>query len=476
MDFKGGNKAMKRYVACILGILMVLTLPELFVLHQRLVSPITKSPTSQRGYGLQASVINVSEENANRLEKRKKASAFERPKGRNESAFAFQASTQLRTVVTNQSNSASAYNKPFSDSQGANTSDRFLFPVHLWDGGPNWNYLSFRMLIAYAITHKRNIVMIPFHNHFVKGFTKGWRSFNETFDVKALRAVVPMVTPELYIDECGTRIDFLVQFPIASCGTDAKKRKREQYDRARMDFKKLWGIDLPDTRHENRNLTETASEMMDADKIRCLAIHGPRKIPHFLTEKEEEVLKQVDRYFLRAAYIREMGIRVKSLLCGGKPYIAIHWRNRTGEMIEFHSINCNPMEVCLRKFEMLSNASQVIAESVGQFMKKVGIDCVYVAVPPRRQEFVERLRNIVPHVYTAYFITARDSLELQHLEDDNYVLSLVEQEVCQNAEVFLRCGVSNWSQFVQISRENLGKEVAYLRDIPGIPKEIYELI
>ncbi|XP_070573856.1 uncharacterized protein [Ptychodera flava] len=142
---------------------------------------------------------------------------------------------------------------------------------------------------------------------------------------------------------------------------------------------------------------------------------------------------------------------------------------RTHFRVEFLAM-CNPMEICLRDFEMLSNASQVIAESVGQFMKNVSIDCVYVAVPPRRQEFVERLQNIEPHVYTANFITSR--LELQHLEDDNYVLSLVEQEVCENAQVFLRCGLSNWSEFVHIGRENLGKEVVYLRDIPGIPKEI----
>ncbi|XP_070564572.1 uncharacterized protein [Ptychodera flava] len=477
MDFKVGEKAMKRYVVCIMGMLVVLTLPQLFVLYQRLVS---HSHISQRGHGLQASVTSVREEDANLRERKGYASSFKSPVGRNESAYTFQyfhqASTPLRTIVTNQSNSASAYNKPSSDLQRRNTPDRFLFPVHAWDGGPNWNYLSFRMLIAYAITHKRNIVMVPFHNHFVEGFTKGWRSFNETFDVKALRTIVPMVTPELYIDECGHRIDFLVQFPIAKCRAAVKKRKREQYDRTRTDLRELWGIDLPNSRQGNRNLRETAREMMDADKIRCIAIHGPRRIPHFLTEKEEEVLKEVDRYFLRAAYIREMGIHVKSLLCGGKPYIAIHWRNRTGEMVEFYSIDCNPMEVCLRDFEMLSNASQVIAESVGQFMQNLGIDCVYVAVPPRRQEFVERLRNIVPHVYTANFITSRDSKELQDLEDDNYVLSLVEQEVCMNAQVFLRCGLSNWSEFVQIGRDSLGKEVVYLRDIPGIPKEIYKLI
>ncbi|XP_070572434.1 uncharacterized protein [Ptychodera flava] len=357
-----------------------------------------------------------------------------------------------------------------------NTSTRLLFPVHFWEGGPNWNYLSFRMLVAYAITHNRSIVMIPFHNHFVKGFTKGYRPFEETFDINRLRKIVPVVTPEFYKEVCGASIDFLVQFPISKMRKAMRKENRKRYERTRGDFKKLWDIHLPDTKRKRRNFTETERQMMKADEIRCLGIYGPRQIPNFLTEKEKAVFKHIDRYFRLSENIRSMGATVKSLLCGGKPYIAIHWRNRTGEMVEYHSIDCKTEEQCLHNLAMLSNASQVIAEAVGQFMKNLGIDCVYVAIPPRRQEFVERLRNIVRHVYTAHFITSRDNAELRRLEDDNYVLSLVEQEVCQGAEVFLRCGVSNWSEFVQIGRESLGKEVAYLRDIPNIPEEIYEFI
>ncbi|XP_070572437.1 uncharacterized protein [Ptychodera flava] len=301
----------------------------------------------------------------------------------NESVHVFQNPVQGSAVESSQSTLIPE--KPSFYSQNTSTSDhRYLFPIHFCEGGPNWNFLSFRMLVAYAITHNRSIVTIPFRNHHLNNFTKLWRSFEETLDISQLRKIVHMVTPEVYIEKCGSTINTFVQYPISTLPEISKKDNRRQYEKTRDIVKELWGIDLPDTSHKNRTVTETEQQMMKADDIRCLAIHGPLQIPHFLTEKEFGVLNLVDSHLLKAEHIRKMSAYVISALCGGKPYIALHWRNRTGEMIEFHSIFCNPMEVCIHKLEMLSNASQIIAESVGQFMKDRGINCVYVSVPPRK--------------------------------------------------------------------------------------------
>ncbi|XP_070573681.1 uncharacterized protein [Ptychodera flava] len=462
------KKAVKRMVALILGILIMV------FLYKRLVP---QSYTSKHAQRMQTYVIstisgNVSSQLGSGKVKPTKDDQF---KERNESVHVFQNKVHGSAVESNQSTLIP--DKPPSYSQNTSISDRrYLFPIHFCEGGPNWNFLSFRMLVAYAITHNRSIVTIPFRNHHLNNFTKLWRSFEETLDISQLRKIVDVVTPEVYKAECGSNISTFVQYPISQLREISKKENRGQYKQTRKLVKELWGIDLPDTSHKNRTVTETEQQMLNADDNRCLAIHGPRQIPHFLTEKEFGVLNLVDSHLLKAKHIRKMSAYVISALCGGKPYIALHWRNRTGEMIEFHSIYCNPMEVCIRNLEMLSNASQIIAESVGQLMKDRGIDCVYVSVPPRKQEFVERLRNVVPRVHTANFIKSLNSEELRSLENDEYILSLVEQEVCEGAEVFLRCAVSSWSEFVRIRRDNIGKEVGYLRDLPGVPKEIFTLI
>ncbi|XP_070573640.1 uncharacterized protein [Ptychodera flava] len=466
---------MKRRRVLIFSILVFIASVEFLLLRRRRLS---NGSDIQEGYEMQkTSGIGISGYNSEQKERH-----VDRSNVSNESTLEFQLKTVLpiknstTTTTVNANRNAFISDQPFSDLLTSRTSTaRYLFPVQFWEGGPNWNYLSFRRLVAYAIKHNRTLVMIPFHNHHVQGWEKGWRSLEETLDVGKLSEIVSMVTPESYKEDCGDKVDLLVQFSVTEMTDVLRKFHRTQYERTREDFEDLWEIHLPDTRGNRRNPKEVARQLGEADNVRCLGINGPLLIKELLIENESYVLKVVDNFFLRAEYIRKMGDKIKSAVCGGRPYVAIHWRNRTGESCEFNSL-FRSKEQCFRNLRLLSSVSRMIAEAVGRFMKTRGIECVYVAAPPRRQEFIERLRDVVPCVYTASFMTSRKSSDFRRLEDDNYILSLVEQEVCTGAEVFLSCGRSNWSDFVRVGRELVGSEVYYLGDLPGVPKEIYRFI
>ncbi|XP_070573641.1 uncharacterized protein [Ptychodera flava] len=479
---------MNRRVAWILGPLTLFTVSELFFLYHRLMS--LDLPGNNKSGRKMSDAVHVREDTSDFVDKI--GVTYQIADASEQETTMVQISPnpamgkyldrinspgfESTLMATPDDKHSATTDESTSDSLKAmGSTRRYLFPVQFWEGGPNWNYLSFRRLVAYAITHNRTIVMIPFHNHFIEGWAMGWRSFEETLDVDKLRKIVPLVTPQTYKEDCGNAVEFLVQFPLSRMKKSFRRFHRSQYERTRTDFEDLWGIELPDTSHISRTLAETALQVKKADDVRCLAIHGPLKIDDLMIANEPDVLKVVDRVFLRAEYIRRMGNRVKSKMCGGKPYIAIHWRNRTGEACEFNLV-LNGAERCAGDLLTLSNASQSIAEAVGVLAKDLGIDCVYIAAPPRRQAFVDSLRNTVPNVATAFDITAMTDKKLRRLRKDNYKLSLVEQEVCAGAELFLSCGRSNWSDFVRIGRELVGRKVLYLRDLLGVPKEIYQLI
>ncbi|XP_077996472.1 uncharacterized protein LOC144449771 [Glandiceps talaboti] len=449
----------------ILGALLLMAFPELFYLHRRLVNSRYEQNVD----------ISISSEWKN--DTYGDSSTFSDLFLGDDDGGKQQADEISILSVTRDENTENFGIAP-SRSHEANTvleRTQYLFPVHFWEGGPNWNYLSFRRDIAYALTHNRTLVMIPFHNHHILGWERGWRSFKNTFDVDKLRELVRLVSPQTYKEDCNASMELLIQFTLSQRNTVMRKHHREQYERTRTDFLDLWGIHLPDTSQKRRNKTELDKQIRSAENVPCLGINGPLQVNDLQIPNEDEVLRVVDMYFKPAEYIRRLALLVKKNICSGKPFVAIHWRNRTGEACEFGMV-LNAADACPQTMPLLTNASDRTAEAVSQLMRRRDIYCVYVAAPPRHQAFIDRLKDKVSHVYTADDIVSLDSKVLQHLKKDNYKLSLVEQEFCAKADIFLSCGRSNWSDFVRNRRDIHGKDTSYLRDLPGIPEEIYNLI
>ncbi|XP_077868821.1 uncharacterized protein LOC144359581 [Saccoglossus kowalevskii] len=353
----------------------------------------------------------------------------------------------------------------------------YLFPVTFWEGGPNWNYKSFRLLLIYAIHHNRTIVTIPFHNHHIQGWYLGWRSFQETFDLGSLRKIVSIVTPEEYGRQCNNTIDLLLQFPFSTM-----KQKynfyRSQYERTRNDFMDLWNISLPSLRNNPHTVEESTSRIQSANDTVCLGIHDPLEIPQIrsIEDVTNEASLSVDKHLKRAPDIRNLGTQIKNVLFGNKTYAALHWRNKTGEICEFN-MSLPHITDCSERLFLLSKLSDKIDNNIKKYMMKHRIECIYIATPPRDQVLIHKLKKRISCLATAKDIYRINNGEYEKMETDNYRLSLVEQEICEGSDLFLACSRSNWSDMVRYSRDVLHKLTIELRQlVPDLPKTIYGVI
>ncbi|XP_002733963.2 uncharacterized protein LOC100374416 isoform X2 [Saccoglossus kowalevskii] len=191
-----------------------------------------------------------------------------------------------------------------------------------------------------------------------------------------------------------SEVNFLIQFNMSRYSESLSKFYRSQYERTRDDFNSLWGIRLPNISDAQSfiNKANPATNLDVVSDIRCLGVHGPLQIKNLDIPGEIDLYKTVDKNFVRTEYVRNTADRLSDNICLGKPYVCIHWRNRTGEICEFNLL-LNGAENCPHTMPLLSGSSNKTAQAVRDFMQSKRIKCAYVAAPPRQQEFIDDLRS-----------------------------------------------------------------------------------
>ncbi|XP_077862898.1 uncharacterized protein LOC144345214 [Saccoglossus kowalevskii] len=58
------------------------------------------------------------------------------------------------------------------------------------------------------------------------------------------------------------------------------------------------------------------------------------------------------------------------------------------------------------------------------------------------------------------------------LTTDEYMMSLLEQEICYRSAVFIGVDYSNWSDFIFDERQAEGRPSYHLNELPGVPEEL----
>lgn len=75
-------------------------------------------------------------------------------------------------------------------------------------------------------------------------------------------------------------------------------------------------------------------------------------------------------------------------------------------------------------------------------VSREGFALIYLATDSRREELIDALRAQLP------LKTADDFVALREISDDNYRLSLVEQELARRAGGFIGTELSTWSEMI----------------------------
>ncbi|XP_077865354.1 uncharacterized protein LOC144351952 [Saccoglossus kowalevskii] len=118
----------------------------------------------------------------------------------------------------------------------------------------------------------------------------------------------------------------------------------------------------------------------------------------------------------------------------------------------------------------LSELSVDIAAAIKNNLKEKHINNLYIATPEYKHEMVTILKKTLPQVKTENYI----NLPAKY-KGDNYVWSLVEQEIAQRANYFIGSSTSRWSFFVTFFRSSHNKSSIRLCNLPSFPMEAKEL-
>ncbi|XP_002742411.2 uncharacterized protein LOC100378301 [Saccoglossus kowalevskii] len=358
---------------------------------------------------------------------------------------------------------------------------KYLIAVNFLQGGPNFHYENFKLGLLYALHHKRAIFALPFANHYGLREQRFWWGFGETFDMGVLNNMIPVVSPKRFQEVCGGKINLMLVHPF----TERNQRSFEVYKKAfklsRTFMKDIVNIDLPPWESTPKSVTTSREQFFEqAEDARCLVMYKPLDFWKNIKEEIEPgrralLLSSIYKHLDRAPSVKEMADDILKNICDGKPFMSMHWRNRTGEICGRQLRNSDRLN-CDKLLPYISSASKKVVGGVKQIMIQHGLSCIYIAHPSYSSEIVTYMKEKIPNVYTSQNILAMNTPAVARLRRENYLLSLVEQEIVYRGVVFIASLTTNWSEFVADQRTVNHRETLFLHQIPGVPKQLYTLI
>ncbi|XP_077865446.1 uncharacterized protein LOC144352013 [Saccoglossus kowalevskii] len=353
---------------------------------------------------------------------------------------------------------------------------KYVLPLIAFQSGPNGIYNAFRRTMVFASIYERCLVIPPFRQHKLQDGVKTKRSFNETFDNQKILKVVDLCDLYEFRKQCGTTIplDWILFPPTKHTSSfpdnynpEVEKHYRKQSvllgDRYVSEFYNNTEISLPQPNVTLFHTQNTRKKIFNEfEKKRCV-IYFPAVKSTIATSAQQSY---VEKHLVRAPYIRRIAAQIITGLLA-EQYAVLHWRNKTGE----RCLSANGSYCSIRhakNLKLLKKDSKTIASSLHAYLEKAGLKYLYVAALPYEQFIVKSLRESLFFTYTvedAYNVSPL----LDHYRGDTYVLSLVEQEIAEQATMFIGTTSSSWTFFVENSRNLEGKKTVYIQKLPGIP-------
>ncbi|XP_077863937.1 uncharacterized protein LOC102803293 isoform X2 [Saccoglossus kowalevskii] len=118
---------------------------------------------------------------------------------------------------------------------------------------------------------------------------------------------------------------------------------------------------------------------------------------------------------------------------------------------------------------IVTAASGEIANAVATRLKQMNITKLYIAAPDYENEFINVMKKTLPGTKEAIDITLPEKYK-----NDNYVYSLVDQEIAQRSTYFIKSSSSVWSTFVDFFRV-ANNSTIILSQLPGYPESVKKL-
>ena len=330
---------------------------------------------------------------------------------------------------------------------------KLLYPIMI-QGGPNNQYQQFLESMALAKALRRKIVLAPFLSWPGGGDRQRVHAFEATFDVDAVKKFVDVVSTK-DMGEAGST--------IVSAG-GAKKPKHELKIICGMaGIRGGWcatqatstPLLTPAARQRCRTREKTWGSY-----ARCLSEHDDRVLGAALwvsmnglygqrALRKPRTLQAV-RALRRAPAIRAKAASLRRTLFGDRPYLCAHVRRvenaqrcRDGGSVRAPQVSCPPVKAGYV-------ATRRLAETLRTAAAAAGVADVYVSrVALRRGPFRGEGAALLGFLRNGSLTAASASADV---DVDNYMASLIEQELCERAAAFVGTADSTWTSLVAHQR------------------------
>nr|XP_006816514.1 PREDICTED: uncharacterized protein LOC102807931 [Saccoglossus kowalevskii] len=345
----------------------------------------------------------------------------------------------------------------------------YVIPQYSLGRGPSTAYKKIRWAVALAIHLNMGTVAMPIEGHKTQHKSSPIR-FEDTFDLDRLRQLIPVISPEEIACVCDTSlqndairmVDYNKNSPHLRFEVVELYPSLKYLDSHLPAFNNLLNVTMS---QKNVHIRDVDFKTIYASRP-CINI-----IPYEMNFKDKnEVHKLVDQYLVRVKYIRDIAKLIVNNICGGN-FAVMHWRNKTGE-------RCALFDMCsTTHFAHLPGLADsvvpLIVTGVINIMKANKQTCLYIAKPNYEQAIVQVFRNSSLMVYTLEDIIETIPDLRKYIHDD-YVISLIEQEIAERVPLFISSRSSNWSFYVEYTRHIRHMKTIGLDEIPGLPKNITE--
>ncbi|XP_070567187.1 uncharacterized protein [Ptychodera flava] len=351
--------------------------------------------------------------------------------------------------------------------------NRFLFPILHYGGGPSFQYRQLKLAIEFAVYTNRTIVLSDFRYH-RKGYIAGRALFEDTFNARVFKKLMPAVSIQDFREKCGPRVRTAWTFYHSTRYKD-NNSVADLYQQSRQWLLERANVQIPDVKSVSfpKSIPESWRKLEKTAADRCVVMVSPVGFESVQLPNKQMMSDAIDGHLVRTSVLQKAVVDVLARICDGNPILGFHWRNKTGEQCRIGKKGQSNDPVCNGLLQGQYKIVESIASHMSSIISQEETGCIFMASAPKEpRENV--LRQLAAHKLSK-LITIDDVINLHNpyidtLGDDDYFISLIEQELCARSKVFVGTGMSNWSNFVFRERRAFqrGKNYDFTKDFPDI--------
>ncbi|XP_070541292.1 uncharacterized protein [Ptychodera flava] len=307
----------------------------------------------------------------------------------------------------------------------------------------------------------------------------------KTFDLELLGSVISYATMSEFKSDCEQNVEVIsIRQHKDDWNTQNNSSKLYTNYEFMVEFlRQGYNLTIPNLIESPLNLQDSLKRYSSPTSEKCLVLFNTndfadmdltRDFAKFDLSRDDDVMNTISKHLRRTKVIQEIGSLAEKYICDGKPYAALHWSKKLEDNCDDVRDTEYAAKSCRFRRELLLNNSALIAKVINDLMGLQGWDCLYFSSPLQSQNILVFMAAEIPKVYTVTEILIK--YVPADMKEDDYFISLIEQEICSRAEIFITSSKSMWSDFVSEERRANLRASLMLHQLRGIPKDVASVL